>query len=249
MPAKRLDPLPLCEQCGKERSRKSAAFCGRTCRSDSKKNGSKYACSKCRVFKEPFNFQIKKNGRPQSHCKECQKLSGRLLYRKRKNLERGLSEDAEFVSSRSIAHRGPVERALKILLTRSKSSMRSRTRVRDFDLSLEWATFQYAVQDGRCFYSGEVLLSDKNDASRPFGKMSIDRLDSSKGYTTDNCVLCLSDVNYCKQQYDVGKFLSICRLIAETWPTGTGMFRGKISDFLLNAQRARETSDATIDAT
>jgi hypothetical protein len=41
----------------------------------------------------------------------------------------------------------------------------------------------------------------------------IDRLDSSKGYTSDNCVPCCKDCNYLKGTYDPVSFLNKCKQI------------------------------------
>ena len=42
----------------------------------------------------------------------------------------------------------------------------------------------------------------------------VDRLDSSKGYTSDNCVACCKDANLAKQSLSHDEFIALCKEIA-----------------------------------
>lgn len=44
--------------------------------------------------------------------------------------------------------------------------------------------------------------------------MSVDRIDSNKGYTKDNIWIVHKDVNLIKQDYDIKYFISMCKAIA-----------------------------------
>ena len=61
----------------------------------------------------------------------------------------------------------------------------------------------YDNQNGKCYYTGleMVLLGAKS----PY-KISIDRIDSNKNYSVDNCVLCCQCINYAKNMYSVEEF-------------------------------------------
>lgn len=65
-------------------------------------------------------------------------------------------------------------------------------------------------QDFKCYYTG-LDFSAEDQGMLP----SIDRIDSSRGYTKDNIVVCLGCVNIMKNILPIEKFLKMCRLIAQ----------------------------------
>jgi CRISPR/Cas system Type II protein with McrA/HNH and RuvC-like nuclease domain len=77
-------------------------------------------------------------------------------------------------------------------------------------LKLEDLLNAYSTQNGKCFYSGRTMTLKSNDPN----SLSIDRIDSSIGYTVDNIVLCCSIVNYMKQEYKYGDFITLCNEIS-----------------------------------
>lgn len=71
----------------------------------------------------------------------------------------------------------------------------------------------YNNQNGKCFYTGrqlELALSKDNKNA-----LSIDRMNSSKGYTIDNVVLCCSIVNVMKMDSSLEDFRNICQEIVQ----------------------------------
>ena len=74
----------------------------------------------------------------------------------------------------------------------------------------------YARQNGRCIYSGSAFGPVGTDTTP-----SIDRVDSSKGYTPDNIVLCCFWVNVMKTDYTVPEFLARARLLVDRTDTIT----------------------------
>jgi len=57
-----------------------------------------------------------------------------------------------------------------------------------------------------CFYTGHELTWEHNK----FNTISLDRKDSSKGYTPDNVVFCCSIINKMKWQNSVEDFVMLC---------------------------------------
>ena len=68
-------------------------------------------------------------------------------------------------------------------------------------------------QGGKCHFSGEqISIAPNKDQT-----LSIDRLDSKKGYIKDNIVLCTTLVNKMKQSMTTDEFLAMCHVIADLW--------------------------------
>lgn len=79
---------------------------------------------------------------------------------------------------------------LKIRINSSKGS--AKVRDIDFNITLEDLIEKYNNQNGRCALSGEILelRNDRNYRKKySLKRLSIDRIDSNKGYTKDNIQL------------------------------------------------------------
>ena len=88
---------------------------------------------------------------------------------------------------------------------------------KEFEISKEDVWNLYAKQDRKCALSG-LPISFKNEAKKRGNRSftaSLDRIDSTKGYTKDNIQLVHKDVNIMKNAYDQQHFLNICKLITE----------------------------------
>jgi predicted DNA-binding protein YlxM (UPF0122 family) len=81
----------------------------------------------------------------------------------------------------------------------------------DFELTFDNLKTLYEKQKGRCYYSGIPLSVITHD---PY-LMSVDRVDSLKGYTEDNVVFAAWHVNFMKQDLNETQFLDLCRKITE----------------------------------
>ena len=58
-----------------------------------------------------------------------------------------------------------------------------------------------------CYYSGRELTLKANQ----FNTLSVDRIDSKKGYTKDNTVFCCHYVNLAKLDLSKEDFISMCK--------------------------------------
>ena len=75
-------------------------------------------------------------------------------------------------------------------------------------------TFKLTLKDIQeipmiCYYTGETLAFKPNE----WNTASLDRIDSTKGYTKENVVLCCSDINFMKQKMTYEQFIRTCRKI------------------------------------
>jgi hypothetical protein len=88
-----------------------------------------------------------------------------------------------------------------------------------FDIDDEFITELFEKQKGLCKYSGVLLdISNTggNDNQININSLSIDRIDSDKGYTKDNVILVTAIVNTMKNDLSENEFLKIINKICET---------------------------------
>ena len=91
-------------------------------------------------------------------------------------------------------------------------SRRSRDKGWEIEFDREYIKELYNKQNGRCFYTDEPMNlgyhRDKKDLySLNFHNISVDRIDSKKGYTKENTVLCCWGINNMKQQLPVDELI------------------------------------------
>ena len=61
-----------------------------------------------------------------------------------------------------------------------------------------------------CHYTGRLPDKTRNFGNDAYLHNGIDRIDSSKGYTTENCVPCCEAANRAKLEMSYKEFLSLC---------------------------------------
>lgn len=83
-----------------------------------------------------------------------------------------------------------------------------------FDVSMKEAWEQFLVQHGRCALTGLPL--DWTVKSKGMnGTASLDRIDSTRGYTVDNVQWVHKEINAMKSDMDEETFKKWCRLVAK----------------------------------
>lgn len=121
--------------------------------------------------------------------KITQKGSGNNNYKKRTTLE-------EILVHRLTGYRG-----------------RAAKKCWDFDLDLEFLKELLDRQNYKCYYSG-IKMKIRSDVNKTrnnteYNVMSLDRLDSEKGYTRDNVVWCCNALNMLKSNNTEEEFLDL----------------------------------------
>jgi hypothetical protein len=150
------------------------------------KMGGKH-CTTCREFKPLTDFTANKS-----------QESGYMGYCKACNNER---------NKRYRKQEATLDRACK----RVYSYLHRRVRSKGFDLDFDSKYLEelFNVQEGLCAYTGDIL--ELNAGYR--NTLSVDRVDSSKGYIKDNVVLTTWEVNNCKQDLSLEDFRSLCERV------------------------------------
>ena len=105
--------------------------------------------------------------------------------------------------------RSPLDR-LSVSLNTARQTARRKGLL--FDLTSEAITDLWRQQEGLCAYSGRAMAFDGKGSPE---SVSIDRVDSSKGYTLDNVVLCCTFVNRMKNDRCVDEFVEWCQLVVD----------------------------------
>jgi hypothetical protein len=150
-------------------------------------------CSKCSAEKPITEFNLKDtaNGKFRRDCKICQRSQKRKQY----NATR---EDPISVAKRIIKkckHREK-ERLAKFIKRKKKLDHLPGVTLtkRQFNLDVKWLMQQRDKQENKCYYIGKDMiwstgLIDKGKRINPLA-VTIDRIDSNRGYVKNNCVLC-----------------------------------------------------------
>lgn len=82
----------------------------------------------------------------------------------------------------------------------------------DFNVDVEFLWELFLNQDRKCALSGQELIMP---AWKTKGTASLDRIDSTKGYTKDNVQWIHKDINRMKNIFEQDYFIKTCRLIGE----------------------------------
>jgi hypothetical protein len=89
----------------------------------------------------------------------------------------------------------------------------ARDRKHSFDITIEDAWEKFQTQGGKCALSGlEIYLPSKHKA--PF-TASLDRIDSSKPYTSDNIQWVHKRINIMKNKFSEKEFIEFCKAVAQ----------------------------------
>lgn len=101
-----------------------------------------------------------------------------------------------------------VDTFLRILASKIKN--RSKVKQYDCEVTYELLTKLFALQNGKCALSGLPMTFDS-----PLDVPSVDRIDSTLGYTQNNVQLVCWKVNKMKSNLTQDEFIALCRLIAQ----------------------------------
>lgn len=142
-------------------------------------------CPKCKIVKSLDDFYPY----TLSRCRYCENERGKLKAKKR--IETAFET---------------VEGALKWRLRETLVPER-RKEGHDHNITIEYLLKLFRDQKGLCFYTGKTLAIATNTVDT----VSIDRIDSGKGYVEGNIALCRLAINLMKRAHTTDDFIQLCR--------------------------------------
>lgn len=98
-----------------------------------------------------------------------------------------------------------------VVLRERKTTNRKKLEV---TITIEEAWDMFQKQNRKCALSG-IILSFPNVYNDKSCNASLDRIDSSKGYTKENCQWVHKDINIMKNKFNQDYFIKICKLISD----------------------------------
>jgi hypothetical protein len=81
------------------------------------------------------------------------------------------------------------------------------------DMSFKDVLALFEAQGGLCYWTGAQMTAAA--APRHPTNVSIDRIDSARGYVRGNVALCCLAVNYAKRDLSAAEFIRMCRKVAK----------------------------------
>lgn len=96
----------------------------------------------------------------------------------------------------------------KVLALRLKVARKTK---KELSITLEELLTQYNKQQGKCFYTGVSLLIVPNKPET----LSLDRIDSKRGYHADNIVFCTARINRMKREMSLSEFVDTCMAVID----------------------------------
>lgn len=161
-----------------------------------------YLCNKCKQWLTRQSFNIDKtnlHGNRNGLCRECKTCQK----------ERYDKERARLLKDDNWAWRYKLIQALKGTKRRSKLKNMYN------DLDLEYLMYLWNKQCGKCALTG-LSMTYKFYEGRVNTNVSVDRIDSSKGYTKDNVQLVCMVANQIKNDLSLDELVDVCNRIIQT---------------------------------
>lgn len=146
-------------------------------------------CSTCSREKPICEFTRNKNQSSgyMGYCKDCNNRRNKLYRRDCESLPRACKRIYGYLSRRA------------------------RIKGHDVDFGPDFIEELYKLQNGCCAYTGDKLSIQAGLPST----LSLDRIDSSMGYTKSNVMLVTWEVNNAKQDRSMSDFVSLCKKVVD----------------------------------
>lgn len=158
-----------------------------------------YFCNKCKRWRPQSKFNIDNSslhGNRGGLCNECKDCQRERYYRERQKL----------FENDNLALRYKLQQALKGTRRRSKEKNIYN------DLTLDYLMYLWEKQHGKCALTG-IQMTYKFYEGRVNTNLSVDRIDSTKGYSKDNIQLVCMAANQMKNDLPMEEFVEMCEAV------------------------------------
>lgn len=160
-----------------------------------------YCCNKCKQWKSISKFSVDNTNLHNNRggvCRECKDCQRKRYYEQRQKL----FEDDSF--------------ALKYKLQQALKGTRRRSKIKNMfnDLTLDFLLYLWEKQKGKCALTG-IDMTYKFYEGRVNTNLSVDRINSAKGYSRDNVQLVCMAVNQMKNDLPQKDFIDMCEKVLQ----------------------------------
>jgi hypothetical protein len=149
-------------------------------------------------------------------CPRCQEDKPASEYNKKGRYKSGLET---YCKECRLKDQHRINSTLRGYITNKISSTRRNSKKlnREFSITIQDVLEMWIKQGGKCYYSGMPMEHHASGSvhTRNPSCLTIDRIDSSLGYTIDNVVLCCWIVNRMKNDLTVRQFIELCTLVSQ----------------------------------
>lgn len=99
----------------------------------------------------------------------------------------------------------------------TKIKQQAKIRNLSFDLTIKYIEQLYEKQNFKCSLSGIKIEFDSRTPhkNKKYGNASIDRINSSKGYTEDNIQIVDKNINIAKMSMSQQEFIDMCKRVSK----------------------------------
>lgn len=156
----------------------------------------KYICSKCLLYLSADNY---------SPCKRAKRRDGLSYICKKCQANEQKQRREQMLESNTLDY----------LLKKRLYDALNRAKLKNMycDIDIEFMRDMWNKQKGKCALTGIPMTIDKH--GRTNTNVSIDRIDSNKGYTKDNVQLVCSAINFMKSNLVLSEFEYYCKAVVD----------------------------------
>lgn len=165
----------------------------------------------------------------QSRCKNCSRADSKKNYDKNKeNYKEKYQQNKKEILARQKKYRDEnlemyheIDRLYRLTIkgrsTALFNAVKARCKQFGHELELCPARIEFALLSGRCERTGIPFILEKHESRmmNPYSP-SVDRKDSTKGYTYSNVQIVCTAYNIAKNQMTDDEFLNFCKIVVAT---------------------------------